>query len=302
MNNLRVHLGPIEQFLLHPEQFRTGGLEELRSFFAAYLNKDFGVFTPNGRSALALVLNHLELNRSDEIWITTSFDYPNVSSCVTSTVFNFCKPSRVFSSATRAVLMIHEFGVVHPRRDEILKLCKQQGIPLIEDCAHTFMSRDAGGYRAGEAGDWTIISFPKFYPVRRGGMLLGREEINVQDDLTEAALVDLKNVSGMIAQTDAYGQARREVLQSMITATKHLGLTSPMFDVEGDVVGWFFPVLVPNALFYFESLLARGVDCCIWHGTQIVALPLHQYLTSADLSFMFDALADVNRAWRAQQG
>jgi hypothetical protein len=162
------------------------------------------------------------------------------------------------------------------------------------------MSSDSLGFKAGELGDWTIISFPKFYPVRRGGMLLSHEKLSTRDSLAQPLLGELEFVSGMIGQTDAFGQMRREVLNYFIKATRELGLTSPMFEIHSDVVGWFFPVSVPNAVFYFEALLARGVDCCIWHGAQIIALPLHQYLISVDQSFVMEMLAEVNGMWREQ--
>ena len=71
----------------------------------------------------------------------TTFDKPNVSSCVTSTVFNHCKPSRVSSANTRAVLVIHEFGVPYPQIAALREFCDSRSIPLIEDWLATFGER-----------------------------------------------------------------------------------------------------------------------------------------------------------------
>ena len=71
------------------------------------LDRDY-VITSSGRKAIDLILDECGLKLSDEVLIATTFNKPNVSSCVTSTIFNHCKPSRVLSDSTRAVLVIHE--------------------------------------------------------------------------------------------------------------------------------------------------------------------------------------------------
>ena len=110
------------------------GQAEIADFFKALFRRDFAMLTSNGRRALAAVLESLALEPTDEICILTTFGFPNVSSCVTSTVFNYCKPARVMSPATRGVIVIHEFGVPFKDMTALSDECMRRGIPLIEDC------------------------------------------------------------------------------------------------------------------------------------------------------------------------
>lgn len=71
---------------------------------------------------------------------------------------------------TRAILIIHYFGFPQPL-DEILKVCKERKIVLIEDCAHALLSND-GDTPLGSKGDMAIFSLRKTVPIPDGGCLL----------------------------------------------------------------------------------------------------------------------------------
>src|SRR3954447_18647776 len=131
------------------------------------------MLTRSGRDAISALLQHLGLNRKDEVYIATTFDLPNVSSCVTCTIFNYAKPSRILTSAAAAILIIHEFGVPHPDTIDLRTEANRRGIPLIEDCAHTICSFVPGEFHVGHVGNWAIVSLPKLFPTTAGGMLVG---------------------------------------------------------------------------------------------------------------------------------
>jgi hypothetical protein len=61
------------------------------------LGKDTATVTYTGRSALSALFAHLALRREDEVLIDTTFDFPNVSSCVTRMVFHYCGPLEVLT-------------------------------------------------------------------------------------------------------------------------------------------------------------------------------------------------------------
>lgn len=290
----KVYLSPAEHFALHPGPLHPGDPERFRRYLMGIMQKSHGRFTANGRSAMEVLFQHLRLRREDEVWVTTTFDYPNVSSCVTCTIFNHCKPSRVLTPATRAVLMIHEFGVLHPRRDEIASFCKGAGIPLIEDCAHSFLSTDEFGRLVGSTGDWTILSFPKFYPVHAGGMLLGHEDPGGKESLPASAYSDIAIASGLQDQTDYYAGLRKSIARRLALGVLNLGMRSLYDPGDEGTVGWFFPVDTPDARAYSEALRARQVECGIWHGSNVIVLPLHQYLTRGEEEYMLQALAEVH--------
>jgi hypothetical protein len=130
-------------------------------------------FTASGRAALDAVLGSLGLSPSDDVLITNASGQKYVSACVTSTVFNHCRPSRVLTSSTRAMIVIHEYGYPHPRLTALLGTARERGIPLIEDCAHSLDSGVAAG-PLGSFGDFAIFSLPKVLPVAAGGVLVSR--------------------------------------------------------------------------------------------------------------------------------
>jgi hypothetical protein len=133
-------------------------------------------FTASGRAGLDAVLGSLGLEQSDDVLVTNTSGQTYVSACVTCIVFNHCRPSRVLTDRTRAIVVIHEFGYPHPELGVLLAVARERGIPLIEDCAHSFDSRVADG-PLGSFGDYAIFSLPKVMPAERGGILVGPLEI-----------------------------------------------------------------------------------------------------------------------------
>lgn len=252
--------------------------EEMEKRFRAFFDRPWAALTASGRGAIDAVLRSLKLERDDEVFVTTTFDYPNVSSCVTSTIFNHCKPARLLSEKSKAILVIHEFGVPHKGTPQLRELADQRGIPLIEDCAHTIDSyRD--DWQVGYFGDFVIVSFSKLFPVAGGGMLLGKA---IPCELTDR---ELQSVIPMLpAAADAldawpeHARRRREVFRTYGAA----GLPS-IFDVDESVTPWFFPLETPLWEDVMAAAAQHNIDCGRWHGTEIVVLPCHQYLSAEDV-------------------
>jgi dTDP-4-amino-4,6-dideoxygalactose transaminase len=255
-------------------------VEAFVASLAGSLDHSEALLTYNGRSALAALLQHLELRRTDEVFITTTFDYPNVSSCVTSTVFNFCKPARVMTAQTRAILVIHEFGVVHPETPGLRKEALRRGIPLIEDCAHTIASSSAEGWRVGKNGDWVIVSLPKVLPVTVGGLLLGPAvPYSASHQKNAEMLSSMETAASWWPLWADHIANRRSLYDVLARRFRALGL-SPLFDVSDNITPWFFPVAIPHHDAILASAYHHGVDCALWHGTDIVVFPCHQFLTN----------------------
>jgi len=238
--------------------------------------------TPSGREAVSLLMQHLQLKSDDEVYITTTFEYPNVSSCVTSTIFNFCKPARTFTERTRAIFAIHEFGVPHGRLQTLRKLADSHRIPLIEDCAHTLDSYQ-DGVVVGSIADFTICSFPKIFPVPYGGALIGSPVSS------KPSPIDCKRIDRVRAEVtphlpllETYSESRRTVYRQLTGRLKELGMR-PLFEVSDSVAPWLFPVQLPVWQECVERSAEFGVDCALWHGSEIVILPCHQFLSVPDL-------------------
>lgn len=252
--------------------------EQIEAQFRAYFDRPWAVLTFNGRGALDAVMRSLKLERDDEVFVTTTFDYPNVSSCVTSTIFNHCKPARLLSEKSKAIVVIHEFGVPHKGTPQLRELADQRGIPLIEDCAHTIDSR-RDDWQVGYFGDFVIVSFSKVFPVPGGGMLLGKAvPCELTDRELQSAIPLLPAAAAALADWPAQAHRRRAVFRSYAAS----GLPA-LFEADENVTPWFYPLETP----YWEDIMAaaaqQGIDCGRWHGTDIVVLPCHQYLCDADV-------------------
>lgn len=290
----KIYLSPVD----HHKSKKNEGCYDysatITSYFSKLLLKPHISITENGRSAISQLLEHLKLQRHDEVWIVTSFDYPNVSSCVTSTIFNYCKPSRVLTNNTKLALIIHEFGMVHPDTTEIIKLCKDRRISVAEDCAHSFLSMNAEGKVTGQMADWTIVSFPKFFPVEAGGLLAGKIPLNSANGFDHTVESDLMNVADLLSETQQYAQQRVNLLKTLLERIQSLGFKSPLQDQSEGLVPWFFPIHVSKPSLYLSRLKELGVESCIWHGTDIICLPLHQYITDDEMEYMLSSLQSVN--------
>lgn len=276
VRNQRIYFLPCRHF----RGGKTGVpyASDAASFFKSHFQCDAALFTEDGRTALSFILKHLKLSRKDEVYITTTFDFPNVSSCVTCTVFNYCKPSRMLTKNTRAALVIHEFGVPHPQMKQLQKMCRQRNIPLIEDCAHTLNS-SIDGRQVGTWGDWVVCSFQKIFPVSSGGMLLSRKPVKpfpwkwygLQHEVSGL-------ISPYINMLEDISKKRRDVYNHLIMEAEKHGL-KPLFKVTENVTPWFFPVHAPDVHAMMNAAGEAGVECALWHGTDIAVFPCHQYLT-----------------------
>lgn len=81
---------------------------------------------------------------------------------------------RKINEHTKAILLIHYFGFPQPV-PEIVEICRQHKIVLIEDCAHAFLSR-SGEALLGTFGDYGILSLRKSLPLPNGGVLISQRK------------------------------------------------------------------------------------------------------------------------------
>jgi len=70
-----------------------------------------------------------------------------------------------------SILYVNYFGFPQPISN-LLRICRDRGIFLIEDNAHGFLSHDAEGHFLGSRGDIGIFSFPKTVYLPDGGAMV----------------------------------------------------------------------------------------------------------------------------------
>jgi dTDP-4-amino-4,6-dideoxygalactose transaminase len=73
-----------------------------------------------------------------------------------------------------AVFLIHYMGIPQPI-EEIKQLCEENGLYLIEDCAHAFLST-YNSKPLGTFGDFSVFSIRKTLPIPNGGALVLNNE------------------------------------------------------------------------------------------------------------------------------
>jgi dTDP-4-amino-4,6-dideoxygalactose transaminase len=75
------------------------------------------------------------------------------------------------TEGTRAVLVVHYFGLPAPGLAETRAVCERLGVPLIEDCAHALYSRDESDAALGSRSAAAIFSPWKSLALPDGGLL-----------------------------------------------------------------------------------------------------------------------------------
>lgn len=213
-------------------------------------------FMPSGRAALDAVLAELALAPGDEVLITNASGQTYVSACVTCTVFNHCRPSRVLTDRTRAILAIHEYGYPHPELPALVALARARGIALIEDCAHSLDS-SLDGVPLGSFGDYAIFSLSKVLPVPAGGILIGRDAL---PELDPGAGADARTAyAEHLPALAAYSARRRCNAEAICAALPAL----PLLMARGPgVTPWYVGVLTPEA-----SEIRRRCQAVEWGST-----------------------------------
>jgi hypothetical protein len=131
-----------------------------------------------GRDALSLVVSSLDLDLRDTVLLPVYTCQEVLRSFVSKVdvAFYDVQPDlnidpdeirkKLKQGRVRMILITDYFGFLQPYRREIRQICDEQGICLVEDCAHSLLTEGAG-----EVGDFAIYSFRKILPVPDGGGL-----------------------------------------------------------------------------------------------------------------------------------
>ncbi|WKV11790.1 DegT/DnrJ/EryC1/StrS family aminotransferase [Marivirga harenae] len=148
--------------------------------FSNYLGQDYLIPTANCTDALEIILRSIEIQEGDEV-ITSAFSWFSDASVIklVGGKIVFCdiyldhfgiqlsELEEKISPKTKALILPHLFGLVHPEIEKIVSICKKNEIYLIEDCAQAH-GASLNGKLAGTFGDIAAFSF---YPTKNLGAL-----------------------------------------------------------------------------------------------------------------------------------
>lgn len=245
-------------------------------------------FYARGRDAISACLTMEGLGHEDEVLIVTTTQGPYISSCVTDAIDAVCTWSRQLTPRTRLALVIHEFGF--PCDSGIVRECQSRGIPVIEDCAYALGSRLKGA-SIGCFGDYAIYSLPKHFPIPFGGVLAARRDIDRSQagklaDAHQTILISL--LRNFTRISERHDERRRENWQWFAERMRPFGM-EPYFAVPASVVPGTYVMRLDPAIDgakLKDDLAGAGVEATQYYGMGGFYLPVHQFLTNYERSYI----------------
>jgi len=212
----------------------------------------------------------------------------------------------------KAVLIIHYFGFLQNDIEWLISQCKQYGVFLIEDCAHTLNSSH-NGKLLGEFGDFSFFSIHKIIATDDGGILkINNDSIAFSDPDSTKGSIKPETVE-QLYRTDFHQiiSIRRqnyEYLLEHLNQIEEIELFYP--NLNKDIVPLNFPILVKNGKrekLYFNLEKKGVITCSLYYrlieqidknrypisyeiSNSILNLPVHQDITLAGLDFLVEKL------------
>lgn len=250
----------------------------------------------NGRAALYDALKYYQLHRNDFVTILTTTGNFYISGCVTKEIEKFCKWSRNIEKDTKIILINHEFGYPFIGIDEV----KKAGIPVIEDCAHSFFSKDKEN-KIGNVGDFVIYSFPKMFPIQIGGLMVSNssDKYLEQRQLDPGLLRYIKNVlSFYIREKEDIVNTRINYYNILKSKFELLGFAERLELKEGTAPGVFMFKTSSRKLnldLMKKYFYKNGIQCSVFYGEEAFFIPIHQALREKDLDYFFEVMKSYNQ-------
>ncbi|MBS7255450.1 DegT/DnrJ/EryC1/StrS family aminotransferase [Flavobacterium branchiicola] len=259
-----------------------------------YFDNKFGnnwQYTLNGREAIKLALNHYKLDRTDLVTILTTSNNFYISSCVTKEIEQICRWNREITAETKVIFVNHEFGYPFQEMEDL----KKMNIPIIEDCCTTFFSQDKND-KIGKYGDFSIYSFPKFFPIQIGGLIVK----NVDDFNNRSSLITfeeeryIKNVlSDSLQNEQKLLLQRKENFEFAFSQLSELGFTL-RFETKEKIVPSVLLLnnnnIIKDLSSAKEYLFKHGIQCSVFYGEDAFFIPNHQNLSRAEMIYISECI------------
>ena len=261
-------------------------------FEAKFKSSQFNL-TINGREAIRLALSTYNLEKNDLVTILTTSQNFYISSCVTREIEKFCRWNREITPETKVIFVNHEFGYIYPKMEYLVSL----GLPIIEDCCTTFFSQDKQG-KVGKYGDFAVYSFPKFFPIQIGGLLVSN---HINPGLPDSVLQPdarqyiLKVLSYHLQQENDILKKRKAIFDYSAEQFNRLGFTERFERDE---------LTVPSAMMLNNHgiikdlpalkthLWNHGIQSSVFYGEDAFFIPSHQRLNNEDIQYFSTVISN----------
>jgi len=223
-------------------------VNEFENKFKNLIGRNYCTSVSNGSVALDLALQSLDLKKGDEI-ILPSF---TIISCLSSILRTEATPifcdvdldswnmtledvKKRITKKTKAVIMVHTYGLT-AEADEIEKLCKKNGIFLIEDASEAHGQK----YKDKYCGNFGTISTFSFYANKHittgeGGALL-TNSLKYEKIFKRMRNLDFQSNKRFV-HNEAYWNQRLGGLQAAlgISQIKNLKKTIKLKTLQGEI-------------------------------------------------------------------
>jgi dTDP-4-amino-4,6-dideoxygalactose transaminase len=161
--------------------FKFLGIPAKNKFFSPFDNN--GSLYADGRSALAHALQlaghsaqnailfpayHCGSMIEPAIWLATDIYFYNLNKDLSPDLNHIKQLISHAIKPVKTLVVVHYFGFFQ-RLDSLAQVCKENGVTLIEDCAHAYYRLD--NKTSSPKGDLAIASPRKFFPIPDGGLL-----------------------------------------------------------------------------------------------------------------------------------
>ena len=155
-------------------------VSKFEKLFSDYIGSKYGVAVNSGTSALEIALKAIGIKNNDEVIVPTQTFVSTASSVINNGglpifcgidnnhLIDFEDLKSKITQNTKAVIIVHFCGLIHPNIFEIKEYCDQKGIILIEDAAHAHGAKINGKY-AGNIGHFGCFSFFSTKIINTGG-------------------------------------------------------------------------------------------------------------------------------------
>lgn len=262
---------PIDQFKLKHKKF---------DLVSNPYSNDFDNLVPfeSGKSIIHFLAKKFNLKRSDEVFISTTTNSSFVSSCVTSTLFNYCKLSRVLTSKTKLIYIIHEFGFPNKNIHELIDFSNEMNIPLVEDVAHSFNSK-TGNELLGRIASYGFCSFPKFLPMNKGAFLFTKDnDVSIElNKETKLILHEFSSWSNYLISLKEKSQTNYKNYQSEIDAFESI------FEYDDNIHPFVFGFKHKKYEFINKHLEQKGVQVARTYVKNFIMLPTNPFIDENEI-------------------
>ncbi len=271
---------------------------------AAYLGVKHAIGVASGTDALHLALIAEGIGAGDEV-ITPSFTFIATAEAIKYVgatpvfvdidpkTFNICPEAiaNAITPKTKAIMPVHLFGQPADMA-QILKLCEQHDLKLIEDCCQSF-GASINGKQTGSLGHAGAYSF---FPSKNLGAFGDGGLVVTNSDETAAKIKQLRNhgsdvryyhdvigynsrldemqaviLRPKLKRIDQYNAARRRVAHLYSKLMADLPLTTPFEDGLGVHVYHQYTLLCDRRDEVLKALQAQQIGCAVYYP-----VPLHQ--------------------------